>query len=452
PRSTSDREAGHVAAAQPDPPRCPQERRRARRHLLARGPALARFCRGRARQDRGAHEVDGFPAVDAQGAVTVYSGKVDLGTGVRTALTQIVAKELDVRMARIAVIQGDTALTPDQGLTAGSLSIQNGGMQLRQAAATARRALLKDAADRLDAKPGDLSVGDGVVTAPSGKSLSYGELAGGHDFALKLDKEAPVKAPQNHQVVGRPIVRLDIPDKVTGRFTYMQDFRVPDMLHGRVVRPPAIGATLTHVDEGSVRDMRGVRVLRDGNFLGVVADDEWSAIKAMRRLKASWSSWDGLPEQSKLREHVRLQDRQRGSHQHCRRRGNGTRQRRQAAQGDLRFRHSHAWLDRPVLRHRRHQGRQAHLLDAVAGDAQSQEATRGDARHGAGDYAHHKAVGRRRTFGGGGAGRAVQRGVRRDRRAAALGAVHARQGARGDPGRVTKGRVAYRKNPSRRWT
>src|SRR6185437_6102767 len=216
PRSTSDREAGHVAAAQPDPPRCPQERRRARRHLLARGPALARFCRGRARQDRGAHEVAGFPAVDAQGAVTVYSGKVDLSTGVRTALTQIVAEELDVPMARIAVIQGDTAFTPDQGLTAGSLLIQNGGMQLRQAAATARRALLKDAADRLDAKPGDLSVGDGVVTAPSGKSLFYGELAGGHDFALKLDKEAPVKAPQNHQVVGRPIVRLDIPDKVTG--------------------------------------------------------------------------------------------------------------------------------------------------------------------------------------------------------------------------------------------
>jgi len=250
-------------------------------------------------------EVDGFLAIDAQGIVTVYSGKVDLGTGVRTALTQIVAEELDVPMARISVIQGDTALTPDQGLTAGSLSIQNGGMQLRQAAATARRALLKDAADRLDAKPGDLTVADGVVTAPSGKSLSYGELAGGHDFALKLDKEAPVKAPQTHQVVGRPIARLDIPDKVTGRFTYMQDFRVPDMLHGRVVRPPAIGATLTQIDEGSVRDIPNVRVIRDGNFLGVVAGDEWSAIKAMRRLKASWSSWEGLPEQSKLWEHVR---------------------------------------------------------------------------------------------------------------------------------------------------
>src|SRR5690348_13297 len=250
-------------------------------------------------------EIDGFLAIDAHGAVTVYSGKVDLGTGVRTALTQIVAEELDVPMARISVIQDDTALTPDQGLTAGSLSIQNGGMQLRQAAATARRALLKDAADRLDAKPGDLTVADGVVTAPSGKSLSYGELAGGHDFALKLDKEAPVKAPQTHQVVGRPTARLDIPDKVTGRFTYMQDFRVPDMLHGRVVRPPAIGATLTQIDEGSVRDIPNVRVIRDGNFLGVVAGDEWSAIKAMRRLKASWSSWEGLPEQSKLWEHVR---------------------------------------------------------------------------------------------------------------------------------------------------
>jgi nicotinate dehydrogenase subunit B len=250
-------------------------------------------------------EVDGFLAIDAHGAVTVYSGKVDLGTGVRTALTQIVAEELDVPMARVSVIQGDTALTPDQGLSAGSLSIQNGGMQLRQAAATARRALLKDAANRLGEQPGDLTIADGIVTAPSGKSLSYGELIGGHNFALKLDKEAPVKAPQSHKLVGRPVARIDIPDKATGRFTYMQDFRVPDMLHGRVVRPTAIGATLISVDEASVRDIPDVRVIRDGNFLGVVAKDEWSAIKAMRRLKASWSSWAGLPEQSKLWEHVR---------------------------------------------------------------------------------------------------------------------------------------------------
>ncbi len=124
-------------------------------------------------------EVDGFLAIDGQGAVTVYSGKVDLGTGVRTALTQIVAEELDVPMARVSVIQGDTGLTPDQGITWGSLSIQNGGMQLRQAAATARRALLQEAAKRLDTKPDELTVADGTITAKSGKAVSYGELVGG---------------------------------------------------------------------------------------------------------------------------------------------------------------------------------------------------------------------------------------------------------------------------------
>jgi nicotinate dehydrogenase subunit B len=251
-------------------------------------------------------EVDGFLAIDGQGAVTVYSGKVDLGTGVRTALTQIVAEELDVPLARVSVIEGDTALTPDQGVSSGSLSIQNGGMQLRQAAATARRALLQEAASRLGATPDELTVADGRITAKStGKAVSYGELIGGRNFALKLDKDAPAKDPKSYTLVGTSVTRLDIPDKATGRFTYMQDFRVPDMLHGRVVRPPAIGATLTSVDESSVRHIPDVRVVRDGNFLAVAAKDEWAAIKAMRQLKASWTSWEGLPEQSKLWEHVR---------------------------------------------------------------------------------------------------------------------------------------------------
>src|SRR5229473_5630616 len=183
--------------------------------------------------------VDGFLAIDTDGNVVVYSGKVDLGTGVRTALTQIVAEELDVPMARVSVIQGDTGLTPDQGITWGSLSIQNGGMQLRQAAATARRALLQEAAKRLDTKPDELTVADGTITAKSGKAVSYGELVGGRNFSLKLDKDAPAKDPKSYKLVGTSVTRLDIPDKVTGRFTYMQDFRVPDMLHGRVVRPPA---------------------------------------------------------------------------------------------------------------------------------------------------------------------------------------------------------------------
>jgi nicotinate dehydrogenase subunit B len=253
-----------------------------------------------------ADEVDAFLAIDGKGAVTVYSGKVDLGTGVRTAMTQIVAEELDMPVSRITVIQGDTALTPDQGPTYGSLSIQNGGVQVRQAAATARRALMQAAAKQLDVAPGDLTISEGVIGAANGKKVSYAELVGGKSFALKLDKDAPTKDPKAFKVVGRSLARLDIPSKVTGQFTYMQDVRVSGMLHGRAVRPPAIGATLQSIDEGSVRNIPGfVSVVREGNFLGVIAETEWAAIKASRQLKASWSAWEGLPDQNQLWEHVR---------------------------------------------------------------------------------------------------------------------------------------------------
>jgi CO/xanthine dehydrogenase Mo-binding subunit len=250
-------------------------------------------------------EVDGFLAIDGKGAVTAYSGKVDLGTGVRTALTQIVAEELDVPMARVTIIQGDTALTPDQGISSGSLSIQNGGVQLRRAAATARQALLREAAKRLNAAPDQLAIADGVIKSPAGASLSYGELIGGRNFALKLDMDAPAKDPASYRLVGTPVARLDIPAKVTARFTYAQDFRLPDMLHGRVIRPPAIGATLQSVDDSAVRDIPGVKVVRQGNFLAVVAETEWGAIKAMRLVKANWSSWEGLPDQAKLWDYIR---------------------------------------------------------------------------------------------------------------------------------------------------
>ncbi len=252
-------------------------------------------------------EVDSFLAIDPKGVVTVYSGKVDLGTGVATALPQMVAEELDVPLGMIRLVQGDTALTPEQGSTWGSLSIQIGGMQLRNAAATAKAALLEEAGKRLGAKKEDLKVADGVVSAGN-KRVSYGELIGGKSFALKLDhaKPAAAKDPKDYKLVGKPVPRLDIPDKMTGRFTYMQDFRVPGMLHGRVVRPPAIGARLESVDESSVKDVAGlVKVVREGNFLGVVAASEWGAIKAARQLKASWSRSETLPEAAKLWEHVR---------------------------------------------------------------------------------------------------------------------------------------------------
>jgi CO/xanthine dehydrogenase Mo-binding subunit len=273
--------------------------------ILADEPAAG--AAAKAAKTVAADQVDGFLAIDAQGKITVFSGKVDLGTGVRTALTQIAAEELSVPFAQVDVIQGDTALTPDQGVSYGSLSIQNGGMQIRQAAATARRALLAQAAKSLGVAEGDLVIDAGMIKHRDGsKSISYGELIGGKNFMLALDKDAPLKDPASYTIVGRSQARLDIPDKVTGKFTYMQDFRVDGMLHGRVVRPPAIGANLQDVDEASVANVPGlVKVVRQGDFLGVVATSEWGAISAAKQLKATWSDWAGLPDETKLWEHVR---------------------------------------------------------------------------------------------------------------------------------------------------
>src|SRR5262249_18849736 len=164
-------------------------------------------------------------AIEPKGLCTVYSGKVDLGTGVRTALSQIAAEELNLPLSAVTLVEGDTSLTPDQGNTWGSLTIQIGGMQIRNAAATARDALLEEAATGVGVKKEELSVSDGIVSG-GGKRTSYGELIGGKQFSLKLDHTKPAKAkdPKEYRLVGKSVPRLDIPEKVTGRFTYMQDF------------------------------------------------------------------------------------------------------------------------------------------------------------------------------------------------------------------------------------
>jgi len=250
--------------------------------------------------------VDSYLAIGRDGRITVYSGKVDLGTGLRTALTQIVAEELGVPLDQVTLIQGDTLLTPDQGPSFGSLSIQNGGAQLRQAAATARRALLERAAVKFNTDASTLSIRDGVIVDPNRRELALGDLLDGRMLSLKLDQNAPLKSPADFKLVGKPVRRLDIPDKVTARFTFMQDFKRPGMLHGRVIRPSGLGATLLSYDESSIRGIPGiVKVVRIENFLGVVAKSEWSAIKAARTLSVKWSAWSGLPEQSQLWEHVR---------------------------------------------------------------------------------------------------------------------------------------------------
>jgi CO/xanthine dehydrogenase Mo-binding subunit len=250
-------------------------------------------------------DVDSFLAIDKTGKVTVYSGKVDLGTGVTTALRQIVAEELDVPIDHIELIEGDTLLTPDQGTTWGSLTVQIGGMQLRQASAAARQALLSEAAKKLGSD--QLTVTDGVIFG-GGKKVSYGDLIGGKSFAITLDPKQPVKEkpPKDYKIVGQSTPRVDIPAKMTGRFTYMQDFKVPGMLHGRVVRPAAIGAKLESVDDTALKNIPGiVKVVREGNFLGVVASNEWDAIRGADAIRATWSKSETLPEQSKLWDHVR---------------------------------------------------------------------------------------------------------------------------------------------------
>ncbi len=254
-----------------------------------------------------ADQVDGFLAIDAKGNVTVYSGKVDLGTGIRTAMTQIAAEELSVPLDRVTVIQGDTLLTPDQGITFGSLSIQNGGMQIRQAAATARQALLTEGAMKLGLDKDAVVVKDGVVGPKAGgKGVAYAALVGGKDFRIAVDAKAPTKDPKDYTIVGKPVARLDIPDKVTGRFTYMQDFRRKGMLHARVIRPAGMKATLLSWNDFDCRKTPGyVGVVKKGNFLAVLARSEWGAIAASRTIETKWSDWAGLPDQAKLWEVVR---------------------------------------------------------------------------------------------------------------------------------------------------
>jgi nicotinate dehydrogenase subunit B len=251
-------------------------------------------------------QVDTFLAIDDKGAVTVFSGKVDLGTGIRTALQQIAADELDVPLSSMSIVVGDTDLTPDEGPTYGSLSIQLAGTAIRQASATARNALLDIAAQKLNANKADLQVDEGIVSAPGGQRISYGELIGGKSFSLKLDPAATPKEPSKYKLVGRPIARADIPEKLTGRFTYMHDFRLRDMLYGSVVRPPALGATLQSVDEASITHIPGiVKIVRIGNFVGVVTKSEWAAVRAARELRTVWSKSETLPDQDKLWDYVR---------------------------------------------------------------------------------------------------------------------------------------------------
>ncbi|MDB5776643.1 MAG: isoquinoline 1-oxidoreductase subunit beta IorB, molybdoprotein [Herbaspirillum sp.] len=234
--------------------------------------------------------LDSWLAIGENGDVTVYCGKVELGTGVTTSLSQAVAEELTFPVSRITMIMGDTAICPDQGTTTGSKTTALGSPPLRQAAAEARAMLAELGAARLGVTPAEVTVHDGLVfvSAAPQKRLNFAELMGGKRFNRKISAHPKLKAIADYTIVGQPVPRVDLPAKATASFEYVQNIRLPGMLHGRVVRPAAIGAKLVRVDEDSIKKLPGVRVVTRGDFVGVVAPREEIAIAAARQLKVEW--------------------------------------------------------------------------------------------------------------------------------------------------------------------
>lgn len=249
-----------------------------------------------------AKQIDTWLAIHSDNTATVYIGFAELGQGNSTALLQVAAEELDLNMNQVRTVRLDTNITPNQGGTYSSASIQRGGPQVRTAAAEARSALLKMASVKLNAPVDQLIVDKGIVSVKGGANarVSYGELIGGKQFHLAFTGSAPVKPPADYKIVGQSVPRNDMPAKVAGEYVYMQHMRVEGMLHGRVVRPRGQGAygdgaKILSIDESSIRDIPGARVLRKGDFLGVVAPKEWDAVRAAQKLKVEWERKPTLP-------------------------------------------------------------------------------------------------------------------------------------------------------------
>jgi CO/xanthine dehydrogenase Mo-binding subunit len=265
-------------------------------------------------------QLSSYIAVNADGSVMAYFGKMDMGHGLHVAIGQIVAEELDVPFKSVKVIMGDTATSVNQGGASGSTGIQEGGKQMRVAAAEARRVLVEMAAAKLDAQAENLIVVNGAVSDAFNrdKKTSYAELIGGRYFNVQLDWNkkygnplyAPGKAkpkdPKTHKIVGRPIKREDVAPKVFAQENFVTDVKVPGMVHGRMIRPAIAGAVPVKVDDSAIKSIPGAKVVWDKGFLGVVADREWDAIQAADKLKVEWSTVaPPFPDQASLYDHIR---------------------------------------------------------------------------------------------------------------------------------------------------
>ena len=236
--------------------------------------------------------------LERDGTVSIFSGKVEIGQGILTALAQIAAEELEISPARVRMIAADTSLSPDEGVTSGSLSIQDSGSALRRACAHARTLLLARAAERLNASVDDLHVKDGAVRA-AGRSTSFWECADEALFDCDVREEISPKSPRDHRIVGIAAPRSDLPDKIAGLPRFIQDMALPRMLHGRVVRPPNGFLGLASIDDAKAKSIAGVvAIVRNGTFLGVLAEREDAAIAAQRALRSatSWKEAPALPQ------------------------------------------------------------------------------------------------------------------------------------------------------------
>ncbi len=284
----------------------------------ARGLVGTAFAQGRGRGGAvdptipNPQQLDSWLAINADGSVTAYTGKVELGQGVSTAQIQLVAEELCVPFERVNLVYGDTAMTPDQGVTSGSQTHPTNFNEgaLARAGATARQALLRMASQRLGVPVEQLAVANGVVSVKTdaSKQVTYGQLVAGNKFQLALDPQAKRKPHAEWTVLGKPAKRPDMPALVTGQFEFVHNVRLPGMLHGRVVRPPSVGASVVSVDESSVANVPGlVKVVVKKNWVGVVAQKPWQAIQAANQLKVNWSNGPNLPNFAGYYDYMRAQ-------------------------------------------------------------------------------------------------------------------------------------------------
>ncbi len=259
-------------------------------------------------------DLDDWIRINDGGTVTLFTGKVELGQGIKTAVALIGAEELDVSLERIRIATTDTIHSPDEGLTVGSMSLETTGEAMRYAAAEARQVLLSIAYEELEAPIERLVVTDGTIRDPvSGRSATYWDLMGGQPFGRKIAGVVRPKSSEEYSLLGKANPRFDLVDKVSGAQTYVHDLDLPSMVHGRVLRPPHYDARLVSIDEHAVSQLPGVlKIVRDGSFLGVICEREEQALEALEALRAA-ATWAGeldLPSQDSLYEHMLSQNRQ----------------------------------------------------------------------------------------------------------------------------------------------